>query len=202
MFVKERFAATFFRQLIWYFPQRKNEIFLTFDDGPTPEVTPWVLSILKKYNAKATFFCVGQKVQKNPALYQQIINEGHVVGNHSYSHLSGWKIKNQEYYKDIYKASGLIHSNLFRPPYGEITLQQIKQLKDEYRIIMWDVLSYDYHPKITPQKCLRNVLQKTSSGSVVVFHDNQKALKNLQYTLPLVLQYFSEKGFVFKPITV
>ncbi|HSH50194.1 MAG TPA: polysaccharide deacetylase family protein [Bacteroidales bacterium] len=201
MFKRERFAAIFFRHLTWYFPQRKNEIFLTFDDGPIPDITPWVLSILKEYNAKATFFCVGQKVQKNIALYQQIMNEGHAVGNHSYSHLSGWKTKNQEYYKDIYKASGLIHSNLFRPPYGKITLQQIKQLKDEYRIVMWDVLSYDYHPKITPQKCLRNVLQKITSGSVVVFHDNQKALKNLHYTLPLVLQYFSEKGFVFKPIT-
>src|SRR6056297_1339101 len=201
MFTKERFAAKIFRHLTWYFPQRENEIFLTFDDGPTPEYTPWVLSVLKDYNAKATFFCVGQKVEQHPALFQQIITEGHAVGNHSFSHLSGWKTKNQAYYKDVYKASEFIHSKFFRPPYGEIKLRQIKQLKGKYRIVMWDVLSYDYDPQITPQKCLRNVLKKATSGSIVVFHDKQKARKNLQYTLPRVLQHFSDKGFVFKPIT-
>ncbi|MDK2978551.1 MAG: peptidoglycan-N-acetylglucosamine deacetylase [Bacteroidales bacterium] len=202
MLTKERLAARIFRQLIWYFPQREKEVFLTFDDGPTPEVTPWALSVLKEYSAKATFFCVGQKVQKNPALYQQIINEGHAVGNHSFSHLSGWKTKNQAYYKDIDKASELIHSKLFRPPYGEIKLRQIKQLKNNYRIVMWDVLSYDYDPGTLPEKCLKNVVDQSVSGSIVVFHDNLKARKNLQYTLPRVLQYFSENGFVFMSIAV
>lgn len=201
MLTKERLAARIFRELIWYFPQRDNEIFLTFDDGPTPEFTPWVLSVLKEYNARATFFCLGKKVEQNPGLFQQIKDEGHAVGNHSYSHLSGWKTKNQTYYKDVYKASEFIYSKLFRPPYGEIKLRQIKQLKGKYRIVMWDVLSYDYDPQITPQKCLRNVLKKATSGSIVVFHDKQKARKNLQYTLPRVLQHFSDKGFVFKPIT-
>lgn len=201
MLTKERLAARIFRELIWYFPQRENEIFLTFDDGPTPEFTPWVLSVLKEYNARATFFCLGKKVEQNPGLFQQIKDEGHAVGNHSYSHLSGWKTKNQTYYKDVYKASEFIYSKLFRPPYGEIKLRQIKQLKGKYRIVMWDVLSYDYDPQITPQKCLRNVLKKATSGSIVVFHDKQKARKNLQYTLPRVLQHFSDKGFVFKPIT-
>lgn len=201
MFTIERLAARIFRELIWYFPQRDNEIFLTFDDGPTPEFTPWALSVLKEYNARATFFCLGKKVEQNPGLFQQIKDEGHAVGNHSYSHLSGWKTKNQTYYKDVYKASEFIYSKLFRPPYGEIKLRQIKQLKGKYRIVMWDVLSYDYDPQITPQKCLRNVLKKATSGSIVVFHDKQKARKNLQYTLPRVLQHFSDKGFVFKPIT-
>jgi peptidoglycan/xylan/chitin deacetylase (PgdA/CDA1 family) len=201
MLTKERIAARIFRQLIWYFPQRKNEIFLTFDDGSTPEVTPWVLSVLKEYNAQATFFCLGKKVEQNPGLFQQIKDEGHAVGNHSYAHLSGWKTKNQAYYKDVYKASEFIYSKFFRPPYGEIKLRQIKQLKDKYRIVMWDVLSYDYDSQITPQKCLRNVLKKATSGSIVVFHDNLKAHKNLHYALPRVLQHFSDKGFVFKPIT-
>ncbi|MEA2107102.1 MAG: polysaccharide deacetylase family protein [Bacteroidota bacterium] len=201
MFTKERLAARIFCELIWYFPQRENEIFLTFDDGPTPEFTPWALSVLKEYNARATFFCLGKKVEQNPGLFQQIKDEGHAVGNHSYSHLSGWKTKNQTYYKDVYKASEFIYSKLFRPPYGEIKLKQIKQLKGKYRIVMWDVLSYDYDPQITPQKCLRNVLKKATSGSIVVFHDKQKARKNLQYTLPRVLQHLSDKGFVFKPIT-
>ncbi|MGC9375787.1 MAG: polysaccharide deacetylase family protein [Bacteroidales bacterium] len=201
MLTKERLAARIFRELIWYFPQRENEIFLTFDDGPTPEVTPWVLSVLKEYNARATFFCLGKKVEQNPGLFQQIKDKGHALGNHSYSHLSGWKTKNQTYYKDVYKASEFIYSKLFRPPYGEIKLRQIKQLKGKYRIVMWDVLSYDYDPQITPQKCLHNVLKKATSGSIVVFHDKQKARKNLQYTLPRVLQHFSDKGFVFKPIT-
>lgn len=201
MLTKERLAARIFRELIWYFPQRENEIFLTFDDGPTPEFTPWVLSVLKEYNARATFFCLGKKVEQNPGLFQQIKDEGHAVGNHSYSHLSGWKTKNQTYYKDVYKASEFIYSKLFRPPYGEIKLRQIKQLKGKYRIVMWDVLSYDYDPQIIPQKCLHNVLKKATSGSIVVFHDKQKARKNLQYTLPRVLQHFSDKGFVFKPIT-
>jgi len=200
MFTKERFAAKIFQQLTWYFPQRENEIFLTFDDGPTPEVTPWVLSALKEYNARATFFCLGKKVEQNPGLFQQIITEGHAVGNHSYSHLNGWKTKNQDYYKDINKASELIHSKLFRPPYGKITRKQVKQLKNTYHIVMWDVLSYDYDPGISPQKCLKNVLKKTTSGSVIVFHDKANAKVNLQYVLPEILKYYTEQGFVFKSI--
>ncbi|MGM0503209.1 MAG: polysaccharide deacetylase family protein [Bacteroidota bacterium] len=200
MLTKERFAAKIFQHLTWYFPGRENELFLTFDDGPTPEVTPWVLSVLKEYNARATFFCLGKKVGQNPGLFQQITNEGHAVGNHGYSHFSGWKTRNQEYYKDINRASELIHSKLFRPPYGEITPRQIRKLKKEYRIIMWDVLSYDYHPGVSPQKCLKNVLKKTTSGSVIVFHDKAKANVNLQYVLPEILKYYTEQGFVFKPI--
>jgi len=200
MFKKERFAAKIFRHLTWYFSQRENEIFLTFDDGPTPEFTPWVLSVLKEYNARATFFCLGKKVEQNPGLFQQIKDEGHAVGNHSYSHLSGWKTKNQTYYKDVYKASEFIYSKLFRPPYGEIKLRQIKQLKGKYHIVMWDVLSYDYHPKTSPQKCLQNVLGFAKPGSIIVFHDNEKAKVNLKYVLPEILKFYSRQGFVFKSI--
>ncbi|MEE4196510.1 MAG: polysaccharide deacetylase family protein [Bacteroidales bacterium] len=200
MLTKERLAARIFRQLTWYFPQRKDEIFLTFDDGPTPEVTPWVLSVLKEYKARATFFCLGEKVEQYPGLFQQVIDEGHVVGNHSYSHLSGWNTRNQEYYKEICKASELIHSKLFRPPYGEITCKQIRQLKKEYHLVMWDVLSKDYDPSTLPEQCFKNVVEQSVSGSIVVFHDNLRAWKNLYYTLPRVLQYFSDKKFTFNPI--
>ncbi len=200
MIKKEHLAAKIFRNLTWHFRGRANEIFLTFDDGPTPEITPWVLSVLEDYNAKATFFCLGSKVKNNPEIYHQILKSGHVTGNHTYSHLSGWKTPNQKYYDDIKKASAFIDSKLFRPPYGRISPLQLKNLKKEYQIIMWDVLSDDYHPKTSPQKCFKNIVNYAKPGSIIVFHDNEKAIVNLKYALPEILKYFSEQGFVFKSI--
>ena len=200
MIKKEHLAAKIFRNLTWHFRGRANEIFLTFDDGPTPEITPWVLSVLEDYNAKATFFCLGSKVKNNPEIYYQILKSGHVTGNHTYSHLSGWKTPNQKYYDDIKKASAFIDSKLFRPPYGRISPLQLKNLKKEYQIIMWDVLSYDYHPKTSPQKCLKNIINHAKFGSIIVFHDNEKAKVNLKYVLPRVLQHFTNLGFSFNPI--
>ncbi|MCD4832989.1 MAG: polysaccharide deacetylase family protein [Bacteroidales bacterium] len=200
MIKKEHIAAKIFRDLTWHFTGKDNELFLTFDDGPTLEITPWVLAALKEFNAKATFFCIGKNVKKYPDLYNQILNEGHSVGNHSYSHIKGWKTSNQKYVESVQKAAQVIDSNLFRPPFGKIRPQQIGQLKQDFKIIMWDVFSRDYDSKLDKEKCLKNVLDFSESGSIIVFHDTLKAERNLKYVLPKVLKHFSEQGFVFNPI--
>ncbi len=197
---KEHIAAKVFRDLTWHFTGKDNELFLTFDDGPTPEVTPWVLSILKEYNAKATFFCVGKNVEEYPDLYQQILNDGHSVGNHSYSHLKGWRTSNKGYVDSAKKAGQIIQSNLFRPPYGQIRPKQISVLKQYFKIIMWDVMSKDYSKKVDEETCLNNVLDYAESGSIIVFHDTLKAEKNLRYALPKVLEHYSQNHYNFNSI--
>jgi len=196
----EHIAARIFNDLSWHFTGKDNELFLTFDDGPTPEITPWVLSLLKEFNAKATFFCIGKNVLKHPELFNLIIKEGHSVGNHSYSHIKGLLTSNKMYVQNVKKAARVIDSNLFRPPFGRIRPKQIAQLKQDFKIIMWDVFSRDYNRKLDKDKCLNNVIDITESGSIIVFHDTVKAEKNLKYVLPKVLKYFSEQGFVFNPI--
>ncbi len=186
--------------LTWKIPAEENEIFLTFDDGPHPAITPFVLYCLRQYNAKATFFCIGKNVQKYQQVYRQILNEGHTTGNHTYNHLNGWKTNDAEYIKDTTLAKKYIESNLFRPPYGRISKSQIQQLKPLFKIIMWDVLSGDFDVNLSPQKCLKNVTTYTVPGSVIVFHDSEKAFPRLQYALPKALQFFTEKGFVMKGI--
>lgn len=200
MLKKEHIAAKIFRDLTWHFAGKDNELFLTFDDGPTPEITPWVLTTLKEFNARATFFCIGKNVKKHPDLYNQILNEGHSVGNHSYAHIKGWKTSSKKYVESVQKAAQLIDSDLFRPPHGKIRPQQIGQLKKDFKIIMWDVFAKDYDNKLDKEKCLKNVLEFSESGSIIVFHDTLKAEKNLKYVLPKVLKHFSEQGFVFNPI--
>ncbi len=200
MLKKEHIAAKIFRDLTWHFTGKDNELFLTFDDGPTPEITPWVLAALKEFNARATFFCIGKNVKKHPDLYNQILNEGHSVGNHSYTHIKGWRNSNKKYIQSVQKAAQVIDSNLFRPPYGKIRPQQTKQLKQDFKIIMWDVFAKDYNSKLDKEKCLKNVLDFSESGSIIVFHDTFKAERNLKYVLPKVLKHFSEQGFVFNPI--
>ena len=190
---------------VWSIPESDKILYLTFDDGPHPEATPFVLKELKKHNALATFFCIGKNVVSYPAIYKQIINEGHSVGNHTYNHLNGWKTGNDDYLKDIALASHEIDSNLFRPPYGRITSFQAKNLRSamngkEPKVIMWDVLSGDFDIDCTPQQCLSNVLLATVSGSIIIFHDSEKAFPNLAYTLPRILNYFSEKGYLFKSL--
>lgn len=187
-----------YSQLTWEMPNTENKIYLTFDDGPTTEITDWTLGVLKQYNIQATFFCLGQNVEKHPKLYQRILNEGHAVGNHSYSHPSGWKTDDTDYFGDINKTQKLISSRLFRPPYGRITKSQAKQLKDQYNIIMWSVLSGDFDLQTSPEKCLDNVLKNTESGSIIVFHDSEKAAPNLKYALPKAIENLLEKGFVFE----
>lgn len=186
-----------YSQLIWEIPNSENKIYLTFDDGPTPEVTEWTLDLLGQFGVKATFFCLGNNIDKHPTIFQRIIDEGHTVGNHSYSHPSGWKTSNKEYFNDIEICQKLINSKYLRPPYGRITRSQAKHLKENYQIIMWNVLSGDYDQKISPEKCLKNVIENTQSGSIIVFHDSVKAENNLRYALPKAIESLLEKGFVF-----
>lgn len=190
---------------IWKMPQAKKTIYLTFDDGPHPVVTPFVLNELEKWNAKATFFCIGKNVVDNPLIFNQIKKAEHAIGNHTYDHLDGWKTENSKYLQNILKAKEQINSVLFRPPYGRITRKQYKaltQLNDPFKIIMWSVLSGDFDINISPEQCANNVLQNATSGSVIVFHDSEKASERLRYALPAVLKYFSEKGYVFEKIVL
>lgn len=185
----------------WKVKTDTKELYLTFDDGPTPEITQWTLDILEKYNAKVTFFCIGKNVEKHPEIFQKIINSGHAIGNHTYNHLKGWKTLHRDYIADIEKATKNIKSSLFRPPYGKLTPKQGKTLiANGFNIVMWDVLSMDWDNSISPESCLEKVLTKSSLGSIIVFHDSKKAAKNMQYALPKVLEHFSKKGFSFKKL--
>ena len=200
-----------FSNHVWEISNTENKIYLTFDDGPIPEITEWVLEELKKYNAKATFFCIGHNIEKHPEIFEKVINDGHSVGNHTFNHLNGWKTSTKEYLENFKLCEDSISNlqskiynlklKLFRPPYGKIKFSQSKKLRQlGYKIIMWDVLSADYDTAISPEKCLENVLQNVSSGSIIVFHDSVKAFPNLEYTLPRALKYWQEKGFVFEKL--
>ena len=189
----------------WSIPTNERKLYLTFDDGPHPEITPFVLGLLKQYNALGTFFCIGQNVADHPNIYAQTINEGHSVGNHSFSHFNGWKTDNEVYLHDIGKASQYIDSDLFRPPYGRITSFQAKNLSTVMkgktpRVIMWDVVSGDFDIGCTPKQSLANVVLSAQPGSIIVFHDSEKAFPRLEYTLPRVLNYFSKKGYLFEAL--
>jgi len=186
--------------LLWEIPEEKKVLYLTFDDGPTPRVTEEILSVLGKLNAHATFFCIGRNAERYPDILNQIIEKGHSIGNHTYSHLKGWFTKNQEYYKDILLAANLIRSVLFRPAYGMIKPSQVQYLKKQYKIVLWDLMSYDFSATTSREKCLENVIRYARSGSIVVFHDSVKASEKMLYALPRVLEHFTEKGFAFKSI--
>ncbi len=190
---------------VWDIDNHEKTIYLTFDDGPHPVATPFVLDELKKYKAKATFFCIGKNVVAYPDIYQRILDEGHRTGNHTQNHLNGWKTNNGIYLNNIEEATNYIDSELFRPPYGKIKASQAKRInsviKKEYpKIIMWSVLSGDFDENISKEKCLKNVTQHTNAGSIVVFHDSEKAFPRLEYALPAILQYFTKSGFVFEVV--
>lgn len=186
---------------MWDIPTKRNVIYLTFDDGPHPIATPYVLRLLKKYDAKATFFCIGKNVTEYPLIYKEILDAGHLVGNHTNFHLNGWKSGTVEYINDIFAASKNISSNFFRPPYGRITKKQGNSLIEKgFNIIMWDVLSADFDTTITPEKCYQNVKRKARRGSIIVFHDSEKAFNNLAYALPKTLEYFTDLGFSFESL--
>ncbi len=189
---------------IWEMPNTEKIIYLSFDDGPHPVITPFVLDTLAQYNAKATFFCIGKNVVEQSAVYERIVQEGHAVGNHTFNHLNGWHTNDAVYLQDIATAKKHIDAPLFRPPYGRITSFQLKMLAtDQYQLtsIMWTVLSGDFDQKMSKEKCLQNVLTKTGKGSIVVFHDSEKAFEKLKYALPKVLEHFSRKGYQFKKIS-
>ena len=191
----------FFSNYRWRFSSVPKEIYLTFDDGPTLEVTNFVLEELKKHQAKATFFCIGDNVKKHQKIYLKIQKEGHSVGNHTFNHLNGLLTKNPRYIENIQQASAYIVSKLFRPPYGRLKSSQARLLQQEgYKIIMWDVLSGDFDRSISPEKCLENVLKKTTNGSIIVMHDSEKAKDKIYFALPRILDHFSQKGYLFKAI--
>lgn len=193
----------FYPSCIWNIKTDEKIIYLTFDDGPHPEATTFVLGELKKHHAKATFFCIGKNVEVHTEVYQQIIADGHSVGNHTYNHLNGWKTADKEYFKNVEKAARAIDSYLFRPPYGRITKFQLKAIKGNHlklKPIMWDVLSGDFDTAITPEGCYLNVIKNARPGSIVVFHDSLKALPVLTKALPKILEYYSERGFRFESI--
>ena len=184
------------KDVTWNIPNNNNEIYLTFDDGPTKYITEKTLDTLNHYGIKATFFCLGQQVEKNPRLFQRIIKEGHAVGNHSYSHLKGWNTNNEEYIEDINKAKSIINSNLFRPPYGKAKRGQLDQLK-QFKTIMWDVLPGDFSPKNNIDSIVSNTLNHVEVGSIIVLHDNDKCGEKMNQALPVLLEELKNKGFNF-----
>lgn len=189
----------------WKIDTTEKILYLSFDDGPHPQVTPFVLSELKRYNASATFFCIGNNVKNHFEIYEQILNDGHKVANHTFDHLNGWKTNDKIYLENVAKAADIIDSNLFRPPYGRITKFQLEALKGErYKLttIMWSVLSGDFDEKLSEKECYLNVVNNANPGSIIVFHDSEKAFSKLQYALPRALEFFSSKGYRFNAISI
>lgn len=194
--------------LVWRGSCDEKTVFLTFDDGPVPGPTEFVLETLQKFKIKATFFCIGENIRKHPTVFQKVLSNGHAIGNHTYNHVNGWKTSTHEYEKntvlcaqEIVKYTGL-QPQLFRPPYGRISRKQISTLQGSYRIIMWDVLSFDYNPELNQNKALKNTIAATRSGSIVVFHDSHKAEKNVRYLLPRFIENCLEQGFHFDRLKI
>lgn len=190
---------------LWKVDTEEKILYLTFDDGPHPEATPFVLDVLKEYQAKATFFCIGKNVAAWPDIYKRVLDEGHSAGNHTQNHLNGWKTADDVYMKDIAVAAKFIDSGLFRPPYGKITSFQAKNLRAAIggrtsKVVMWDVLSGDFDISLSGEDCLKNTALRSEPGSIVIFHDSEKAFPRLRFCLPKALQFFSEKGFRFERI--
>ena len=194
-----------FPRRLWKIKTREKIIYLTFDDGPDPAATNFVLDQLKRFDARATFFCIGKNVKEFPDVYKRIVAEGHQTGNHSYSHLNGWKTDNKIYIADIKEAGRLIHSRFYRPPYGRMRSAQAKQLneameRNDGMIVMWDVLSGDFDPTLSREKCRENVIRNVRQGSIVVFHDSAAAFQKLEADLPDILAFFSDKGYSFRAL--
>jgi peptidoglycan/xylan/chitin deacetylase (PgdA/CDA1 family) len=192
-----QFIQDLFPNFTWRIPGKEKILYLTFDDGPIPEVTPWVLEQLDAYDAKATFFCVGKNIERHPDVFKQVIKAGHAVGNHTNNHLNGWASDNLNYFHDIRHCARAVNTTLFRPPYGRMKPKQAQFLQRHYRIVMWDVLSGDFDPNISEEQCLDNVVSNARAGSIVVFHDSLKAQHTLTHVLPKVLKHFSELGYQF-----
>ncbi|SFE31353.1 polysaccharide deacetylase family protein [Flavobacterium xueshanense] len=193
-----------FSNYTWDVSNTGNTVYLTFDDGPIPEITTWVLEELKKFDLKATFFCIGENIDKYPEIFRKVINEGHAIGNHTFNHLNAWKTPTEIYIENIKLCEEVIEkttnynsrSKLFRPPYGKLKTAQAKVIeKLGYEIIMWDVLSADFDTTLSKEQCLDNVLSNVKPGSIIVFHDSEKAFKNLQYVLPKTLAFLKENNF-------
>ncbi len=188
-------------EVLWEI-ESQSSVYLTFDDGPHPVVTPWVLRQLEKYGAKATFFCLGKNVEQYPETYQMILDAGHRVGNHTYSHQKGLRMSTLRYIEDVSFAANYIHSELFRPPYGQISKSQIKRLSQLYRIVMWTVMSRDYSQYVNSEACFRNATKGVKPGAIIGFHDSLKSFDNLKYALPKVLQYYKERNIHLRAINL
>lgn len=195
-----RLFTSLFKKAVWRMQEQDRVVYLTFDDGPIPGVTPWVLDLLEKENIKATFFCVGENVKKHPEVYQLIQKGGHSVGNHTFNHLQGIKHADQRYFENINLAESYIDSNLFRPPHGLMKPSQYNFLKTRYRIIMWDLISCDYDSQLTPERVYRNVVDFVRPGSIVTFHDSEKAKVNIMKALPESIRWMKEQGYRFEAI--
>lgn len=195
-----QFIQNLFPNFTWRIPSQEKNLYLTFDDGPIPEVTPWVLEQLAAYDAKGTFFCVGDNIRKNPATFQAVIDAGHAVGSHTLNHLDGWTNDNIPYFHNVRHSANMVDSVLFRPPYGRLKPKQAQFLMRHYRIVMWDVLSGDFDSNISKEQCLKNVTGNAANGSIVVFHDSLKAIDRLEYALPRVLEHFSSLGYTFNKL--
>lgn len=188
---------------LWKMNSKEKILYLSFDDGPHPTITPFVLDLLKKYNAKASFFCIGENVTKHPETVKRVLEEGHSIGNHTENHLNGWKTSDTDYLENVLKAKTNIPSTLFRPPYGRMKKSQIKLMRQEIvgiKIVMWNILAGDWVETISPEKCFDRIRNKISNGDIIVLHDSEKAFPRMQYVLPQILQHFSEKGFLFKAL--
>ncbi|HEX2394654.1 MAG TPA: polysaccharide deacetylase family protein [Bacteroidales bacterium] len=186
--------------IMWDIRDVKPSVYLSFDDGPTPVVTDSVLTELNRFNSHATFFCIGRNVERHPDIYERIVRAGHSTGNHTYSHLKGWYTPDKQYYDDIQLAAQLINSSLYRPAYGMITPAQLKFLSASYRIVLWDIMSYDFDYNTSPEQCLNNVIRHARPGSIIVFHDSLKAADKISYALPRVLEFFKNKSWACKSI--
>ena len=195
------FIRWIYSKATWRKETTEKVLYLTFDDGPNNGVTPFVLDILKKYHARATFFCLGYNASMNPHLVEEIRNDGHTIGNHSFSHLNGFRTKRNPYLEDVKRADEIINSKFFRPPYGKMKLKQYNKLKNIFNIIMWDVMSGDFDVTIDGNKCFDNVVKHARSGSIIVFHDSEQAYDRLKIALPKVLEYYSKLGYKFENLT-
>lgn len=186
---------------VWRLPQKEKTVYLTFDDGPIPEVTPWVLDLLKKYNIKATFFCVGDNVRKYPEVFKMVVSAGHSVGNHTFNHLQGFKVRSGKYVENVELADSYIRSNLFRPPHGHLRIRQGTKLSKKFRFVMWDVITRDYNMKLSGEYVLNVVKRYARNGSIIVFHDSIKAEENMKYALPKAIEFLLSEGYKFEKIT-
>ena len=198
MFVKTPSIAKYlYPSLVWKKNTEQKKIWITFDDGPDEKVTPFIVNLLSKFNIKATFFIIGSQAKKYPELVKLIINNGHKIGNHSFSHLSGYSTKNNKYLQDVEQAKKYINSDIFRPPYGKITPFQIKNLKKDFKIIMWDIMSWDFKENISSNKIYKNVINNIENGSIILFHNNLKSYNNLKKSLKIILEKLKEQEYQF-----
>jgi len=191
----------FFPSAVWRLPKKEKTVYLTFDDGPVPEATPFVLDTLERYGIKATFFCVGDNVRKYPELFKRIIDAGHQVGNHTFNHLQGFMYSTGKYTKNVEKAGKYIKSSLFRPPHGQFRFRQLLKLRKKYKIVMWDVITRDYNNSLSGDFVLNIVKKYTRNGSIIVFHDSLKAEKNMKYALPKAIEFLIGEGYKFEALT-